>query len=144
FLAHMDAMAGRVLAALPERQSATIVDVGCGQGAFLARLSLRGNSRTLSLNGLDPSYRGGHPLPDITIQPRRVREDSFSELGIAPDILISRHVIEHIAEPVAFLSLLKRACGNKPVRLFLETPSFDWIAEHRVLQDVFYEHVNYF
>jgi 2-polyprenyl-3-methyl-5-hydroxy-6-metoxy-1,4-benzoquinol methylase len=142
FLAHMDAMADRVLAAA--RPGASVVEVGCGQGLFLDRLALRGEGRGLVLKGMDPSYRGRAPA-GVTILPQLLTESSFGELGIAPDILISRHVIEHIASPVDFLAVIRRAIGSRNgVRLFVETPSFDWIVQNHVLQDIFYEHVNYF
>ena len=145
FLSHMNAIADRVLAALPG-EGATILEIGCGQAAFLKLLAQRAGSHRLVLHGIDPSYRGDVSSSDAVIWRRFMDEDFIAETGLKYEIIIARHVIEHIPDPVGFLSLIQQALAacNRPVRLFLETPCFEWIAKNRVLQDVFYEHVNYF
>jgi SAM-dependent methyltransferase len=145
FLSHMSAIADRVLAALPG-EGAKILEIGCGQGAFLKLLARRNPSRRIVLHAIDPSYRGDVSPSDAVIWRRFMDEDFIAATGLEYDAIIARHVIEHIPDPVGFLSLIRRALAGRdlPVRLFLETPCFEWIANNRVLQDVFYEHVNYF
>jgi SAM-dependent methyltransferase len=145
FLSHMNAIADRVLAALPG-EGAAILEIGCGQGAFLKLLAQRAPSRQIVLHGIDPSYRGGVSSSDAVIWRRVMDDDFIAGMNLKYEIIIARHVIEHIPDPVRFFSLIRRAFAarNPPVRLLLETPSFEWIAKNRVLQDVFYEHVNYF
>ena len=61
------------------------------------------------------------------------------------DVVISRHVIEHIADPLAFLSAIRAAIGSRTgTKLFLETPCVRWILEHEVSWDLFYEHCSLF
>ncbi len=58
-------------------------------------------------------------------------------------LLISRHTIEHVADP----HLIVRECANveaADVRLFLETPNFHWILEHMASEDIVYEHCSFF
>lgn len=143
FSRHMDAMADNVLAALPP-QGGTIVEIGCGQGSFLELLMRRRGTRRLRLHGCDPSYRGGALPEDVSISSRLFDRDTMLELGTEPDAVVSRHVIEHVPDISVFLLGIREALGAKrDVSLFVETPCFDWIAANQVMQDVFYEHVNY-
>src|SRR2546430_12374548 len=61
------------------------------------------------------------------------------------DIAIGRHVLEHIYDPINFLkaihALLSRS--SRP-QLFVEVPNIAWILQHHAMQDLFYEHCNYF
>lgn len=63
-------------------------------------------------------------------------------LGLSADAVVLRHVLEHIADPRAFLAEMAEA--NQGGQIYIEVPCFDWIVEHRAWFDVFYEHVNYF
>jgi hypothetical protein len=108
-----------------------LVEVGCGKGLFLELLASRGSD----IRGYDPTYEGDNP--------RIVREYFSSALGISGRGLILRHVLEHIQDPVSFLSALKQANGGGGT-IYIEVPCFDWICENRTWFDIFYEHVNYF
>lgn len=58
---------------------------------------------------------------------------------------MSRHVIEHVDDPLAILELMRRAIVSaSDPRLFLETPDVAWILQRRVVWDFFYEHCSYF
>jgi SAM-dependent methyltransferase len=144
FAAHVDLVASRVLAALGEGEPAVILEVGCGQGSFLERLVTSAPSRVAAAYGFDPAWRGGPTHPRITIVPRLF--DAVSAAGIPrASVVVTRHVIEHVADPIGFLSAIGRALPpGSGARLFLETPCVSWILEHRVLQDFFYEHCSYF
>jgi len=108
-----------------------LVEVGCGKGYFLELLLAQG----VDIVGFDPTYEGDNP---------RVRREYFGpELGLRGKGLILRHVLEHIADPVAFLQQLKAANDDQGL-IYIEVPCFDWICDNRAWQDVFYEHVNYF
>jgi hypothetical protein len=61
-----------------------------------------------------------------------------------PDAIISRHTIEHIPDPVGFLSAIRSACGDRKVMVFLETPCASWIVDKLQFQDLFYEHCSIF
>jgi SAM-dependent methyltransferase len=119
-----------------------IVEVGCGNGEFLRRLVKADDAN--SGIGFDPSYRG--PLQDV--DGRLVFERSFfgaDEANGLADAVVSRHVIEHVDEPLAILELMRRAIASaSDPRLFLETPDVAWILQRRVVWDFFYEHCSYF
>ena len=144
FLQHMEQVADCVLSAL-RATGGSVVEVGCGQGGFLVCLRRRSENRIVTLQGFDPSFRGGSLPEGITIWPRLLDEKVMKELGTSCDVVVTRHVIEHVPDPVGFFATIRKSVPEPDrVRLFVETPAFEWIVANRVLQDVFYEHVNYF
>jgi SAM-dependent methyltransferase len=118
-----------------------VVDIGCGKGEFLAGLcdafpDVRGL-------GVDPSCRAG-----VSHDGRmRLVNDIFRPGLIAerPALVVCRHVIEHIADPVGFLKSAKAGLADYPgVPFFVEVPDLDWIIEANAFWDFCYEHCNYF
>jgi len=54
-------------------------------------------------------------------------------------------VIEHVHDPVELLGLIRAGLGdNVEARVFLETPCVEWIFDHVVVWDLFYEHCSLF
>lgn len=119
-----------------------VVDVGCGDGAFLRQLCAAvPGSRGL---GIDPALdrdrvgEGGR----IRLLKAPFTADSLDE---APALVVSRHVLEHMPEPVAFFEVIAAALadtGSRPC--FFEVPDLRWIVEHGTFWDLCYEHCNYF
>lgn len=107
-----------------------LIEVGCGKGYFLELLRQRGHQVT----GIDPAYEGDNP--DV------IKAPFTRALGLAADAVVLRHVLEHIADPLAFLGAI--ADANQGGLIYIEVPCLDWILEHRAWFDLFYEHVNYF
>lgn len=108
-----------------------IVEVGCGKGYFLEMMEAKG----FEVQGYDPTYQGSNP--------KVVKEYFTPDLGIRGDGLVLRHVLEHIQDPVIFLTRLSEANGNAG-KIYIEVPCLDWIIKNNAWFDVFYEHVNYF
>ena len=139
FLSHMDALADLLLMEKGVRNS-RILEIGCGQGHFLRLLV--GNPHKNTATGFDPSYTG--PLEALEGRIRYVaRYFDQSATGVEADVVVCRHVIEHVAEPVDFLKAIRIAV-NEGARIYLETPDVDWILKHRVIWDFFYEHCSLF
>jgi SAM-dependent methyltransferase len=112
-------------------QESSLIEVGCGKGHFLEQLQAMG----FKITGFDPAYEGSNPS---------VIKKYFSpEMGLRADGMILRHVLEHVQDPVGFLSSVRDANGGGG-KIYIEVPCFDWICEHRAWFDIFYEHVNYF
>lgn len=107
-----------------------LIEVGCGKGYFLEMLRERG----YTITGVDPSYEGDNP--DV------IKAPFTRQLGLSAEGIVLRHVLEHMADPQAFLSEI--AAANQGGKIYIEVPCFDWIVEHHAWFDVFYEHVNYF
>ena len=128
FRKHLDSVAVIVEQTIGKE---SIIEIGCGKGFFLEMLGAKG----FDVTGFDPTYEGSNP--------RVIKKYFTPELGIQANGLVLRHVLEHIQDPVAFLSRLRQANGGSG-KIYIEVPCFDWICEHRAWFDIFYEHVNYF
>jgi SAM-dependent methyltransferase len=119
-----------------------VVDVGCGDGTFLRTLlELAPPARGL---GIDPaleqsssSVEGRLALVKDTFSPGPIEE--------RPALVVSRHVLEHIPQPVEFLRLISRVGGSfGPFPCFFEVPDLEWILDRQTFWDICYEHCNYF
>ena len=128
FNAHVDAMIERVLAGVQPEAEIHLIEIGCGQGAFLRKLAL--TNKFASLTGFDPAFRGedGASVADVTIHKRLFGPAALALLVHPVQIIVSRHTIEHIFRPPDFLRTIRAAMEMKPeARLFLETPDIEWI-----------------
>jgi SAM-dependent methyltransferase len=119
-----------------------IVEVGCGRGDFLRQL-IRADNGNVGC-GFDPSYTG--PASELggrlSFQPRYF--DGPGQ-GLCADVVICRHVIEHIEQPLDLLRTIRRALGDsRDARVFLETPCVEQILKNRFVWDFFYEHCSLF
>jgi hypothetical protein len=119
-----------------------VVDVGCGNGAFL-KLVCESVPGCRGL-GVDPALKEDRSDLDGRIV---LRKDVFKPEHVAepPSLVASRHVLEHIPHPVGFLGGIRSAVarrGGSPC--FFEVPDLGWIVEHESFWDFCYEHCNYF
>ena len=114
-------------------QEKRIVEIGCGKGYFLDRLQKHGFTH---LRGFDPAYEGNNPQILNTYFNAQER----FEIG---DLIILRHVLEHIADPIRFLQTIA-ATNQQNGMIFIEVPDFDWVIQRQAFWDIYYEHCNYF
>jgi SAM-dependent methyltransferase len=123
-------------------RNSRIVEVGCGKGLFLERLVEADPGNTGC--GFDPSYSG----PATLLEGRLTFEKRYYGAACADapaDAVVCRHVIEHVADPVALLQTIRQTlAGSLHARVFLETPCVEWILKNGVIWDFFYEHCSYF
>lgn len=108
-----------------------LVEVGCGKGDFL---ELAEATNHFDCIGYDETYSGSNSR----IEQRYLVEGD----KIDCDIVVLRHVLEHIPQPQNFLKMLKSVFGETDI--YIEVPNFDWILTHNTFFDITYEHVNYF
>lgn len=126
-----------------EVKNCSVVEVGCGKGTFLRKLvevEEWGNRGY----GFDPSYVGLETELDGRL--KFVRRYYDSECADIPaDVVVCRHVIEHVPQPLDLLHTVRQALVHSPqARVFFETPCVEWILRNRVIWDFFYEHCSYF
>lgn len=123
--------------------SPTVIDIGCGEGHFVRGLSdaLQGEGRFLGFdpNATQESGRG------VEFHPRLFGplEDMAQ---FQPDLLIMRHVLEHLTDHAAFVETLAWGAAQlqKPVYFFAEMPCIDRVFSTNRLVDFFYEHTSQF
>jgi SAM-dependent methyltransferase len=142
FAAHLDALARHLVERCGVR-GARIVEIGCGRGDFLRRLVAWPGAGNTGL-GLDPAHAGPETAEAGRLRFARRRFGEADEDARA-DVILCRHVIEHLPDPLGFLRALRAALAGTPgARLFFETPSVAWTLRRRVLWDFFYEHCSLF
>lgn len=144
--AYFDAYLDGLVQDMVERQgvrNCTIVEVGCGKGHFLKKLVSYPGANNIGY-GFDPSYIG--PLTDLDgrLHFRACYYDQ-SCTDISADVVVCRHVIEHVPKPLEILRSIRTALASTPkARVFFETPCVEWILRNRVIWDFFYEHCSLF
>lgn len=138
---HIKAMIQSLNKLLPKNP--TVIDIGCGEGHFVRGLA-EANCGTGRFLGFDPNsapesgagieFIPNYFLPEVDIK------------RYQPDLVIMRHVLEHLEEPAEFLEQLAFASLklNKSVYFFAETPSVDVAFKSGRIVDFFYEHPSQF
>ncbi|MBI3865897.1 MAG: methyltransferase domain-containing protein [Planctomycetia bacterium] len=116
-----------------------VVEVGCGEGHLLRALAeARPAGRYI---GFDPSnaINTGNGL----IAGRREYFEPARHLAeLRPDLIISRHVLEHLMNPLGFVQAISFAASweNIATRLLIEVPCIDNVIRIGRTVDFFYEH----
>lgn len=143
---HFDAYLDALVNDLVEHQGvrdSVIVEVGCGKGHFLRKLMTAPGAGNRGY-GFDPSYVG----PDTDLDGRLVFRRCYYDdacADVPADVVVCRHVIEHVPEPMVLLRSVRAALAQSPqARVFFETPCVEWILRNRVVWDFFYEHCSLF
>ncbi|SAI71327.1 C-methyltransferase C-terminal domain [Bordetella ansorpii] len=129
FLAHMQNVLALLKARFP--RGSKLVEVGCGKGDFVELALADGH---FDASGYDATYEGANPR----IEKRYLGPDD----RIQADVIVLRHVLEHIPAPHRFLAMLRDIF--KTGHVYIEVPSHEWILTHQAFFDITYEHVNYF
>jgi hypothetical protein len=61
------------------------------------------------------------------------------------DFVCCRHVLEHVQDPVEFLSVVRRAIGDRlDTVVFFEVPNLSFMLAELAIWDIIYEHYSYF
>jgi SAM-dependent methyltransferase len=116
-----------------------ILEIGPGQGDFLQMMVDAGAAEGI---GFDPSYDGdglpGHPAVRVEASPFDATK--------APDadLVVCRHVLEHLVDPRALLESLRAVSERVGATTYIEVPSADYMLREDAVFDVIYEHCSYF
>ena len=120
-----------------------VVEIGCGDGHLLRSLAAaRPEGRYL---GFDPNAEvntgdGAIEARAELFLPERHMEEC------RPDVIVARHVLEHLVDPLSLLQGLAFAASalrHEP-RLFVEVPCVDLAITTGRTADFFYEHNSHF
>jgi SAM-dependent methyltransferase len=139
FNAHLDGLVERLVRGSGVRNG-RVVEVGCGKGVFLNKLLAHPENHSDAV-GFDPSYLGAERVGRM----RFVKDFYGPATAVPADVVVCRHVIEHIPEPLELLRTVRAGVGESgETRVFFETPCVEWILHNRVPWDFFYEHCSLF
>ncbi|MFN3461882.1 MAG: methyltransferase domain-containing protein [Oceanibaculum sp.] len=143
---YFDGYLDGLVADLVERhgvRDCTIVEVGCGKGHFLRKLVAYPGSGNRGL-GFDPTYVGPERDLDGRLSfYRRFYDSQCAEMKA--DVVVCRHVIEHVPDPMTILHAVHSALAGSPTaKVYFETPCVEWILRNKVVWDFFYEHCSLF
>ena len=121
-----------------------VVEIGHGDGSFLAALAeQRPDGRFV---GFDPN--GAAVAPDGSgVELRAEFFDPGRHLEeLQPDLIVSRHVMEHLSNPLGFLQRISFAasCVGQSPLVYLEVPCIDRVLETGRTVDLYYEHNSHF
>lgn len=120
----------------------SVVEVGCGKGEFLALLCSSGNNRGLGIDpGVDRNRLEGAGDAEIEVIADFFQPEMLPE---SPDLIACKMTLEHISDPLTFIRQLRAGIKNEDTVLFLQVPDATRIFENCALEDVYYEHCNYF
>ena len=117
---------------IKKTNSLSTMEIGCGNGYFVDILNKHG----IDAFGCDPSYKGNN---DKILQQKFNKEDP-----VVADLIVLRHVLEHLKNPLYFLNSIKDSVSDPDTLIYIEVPSLDWIIDNNTFFDFTYEHVNYF
>jgi len=116
--------------ALPASEIGVLLDVGCGNGEFIARMRSLG----WAVSGVDPdpsavSYARGRGLQVFAGTIADVPDKACY------DVITLNHVIEHVAEPVELLAECRKRLRPGSGRLIITTPNIGslgrwWFGEY--------------
>lgn len=147
FRRHMRERALDVVGSIERDEEVIYLEVGCGQGRFIEEVVAVAGGRLRSAEGFDPAWRGAEGTGPAGSHIHRVyfNSDTASRLANRPNVVATRHTIEHVPDPVSFLRSIREALGeSSTARLWVETPCVEWILKNRAMQDFFYEHCSLF
>jgi len=118
---------------LPYRAGGRLLDVGCGNGAYLLRMRSYG----WEVAGIEPdeeAARTGASKHGLAIHAGTMADAPFAEGSF--DAVTSRHVLEHVAPPLEFVDSLARYL--KPGgRLVIVTPNADSLGQRLLGRDFY-------
>ena len=119
----------------------TVAEIGCGDGYFLKQMVRAGASRGI---GFDPSMeqqdKRGFMDESVEIVPKAFQAGN---LPTHFDLVICRHVLEHLRDPLGLLAGIREATGRRQSALYFEVPNTGWILQSCSLWDFIYEHYTY-
>lgn len=119
-------------------RGARVVDIGCGKGEFLAVLARAVDARGI---GFDPTFDGEVDDDRIKVVRRFYDQETAGEVDA--ELVMARHVLEHLADPVGFLQDVREASGADTA-FYYEVPNAEYVFSDDGMWDLIYQHVGYF
>jgi SAM-dependent methyltransferase len=121
----------------------SIIEIGCGQGEFLALLCELGNNRGF---GFDPAYVPGRSNIKKSNNLSFI-QDFYSEKysNYQGDFTCCKMTLEHIWPTFEFIDMIKCSIGDSPQGIaFFQVPNARYVFGDVAFWDIYYEHCSYF
>lgn len=120
-----------------------VVEIGCGEGHLLRSLAKK--FPTGKFIGFDPNAEIETEGDLIEARPM-LFEPGKHLAELRPDLIISRHVFEHLMNPLGFAQEVAFAANvaECATKLFIEVPCIDGVIAAGRTVDFFYEHNSHF
>lgn len=138
---HLRHVRDAILDCVPPRP--TVVEIGCGDGHLLAALAKqRPAGRYVGFEPNSIMEAGGGAFEARA----ELFEPAVHVAELRPDMIVTRHVLEHLANPLALLQGIAFA-GNwlgRDIRLLVEVPCIEPALATGRTADFFYEHHSHF
>jgi SAM-dependent methyltransferase len=135
---HLESFADEIARRFPK--TAAILEVGCGDGWLLRRLRELGFTDVL---GIDPSRAARGQTESYLVSGYFPQDIPASHRHRRFDLVISRHVLEHIENPRPFVVALAAALATDG-QLWLEVPDLDSTLVRDLWSNFYQLHCNYF
>jgi SAM-dependent methyltransferase len=119
-----------------------VLEVGCNDMVLLHRLAERAGRAI----GIDPLWASEKPesIRDIDIVGGYVEDLELGRtLPAKPDLIVSNHNLEHIADPLATIKRLAAAATPDAV-FVVAVPDFSIMVANGRFDQVFHQHIHYF
>jgi len=118
------------------------LDLGCNDLFLLSSLADRAALRV----GIDPLWAGREnsvDVPGIKVIGQGIEEVDLSDLPAKPDLIVCRHTLEHIADPLAVVTRTVQAAAADALFVF-EVPGLEPLVNRNRFDQVFHQHLQYF
>lgn len=120
-----------------------IIEIGCGNGEFLALLCELGQNRGL---GFDPAYIEDRLTSHAKDRIRFVKDFySAKYVDLQADLICCKMTLEHIQSPLDLIKSIRRNIGMRSdTVVVVQVPDTTRILEECAFWDIYYEHCSYF
>lgn len=122
---------------------ANVLEIGCAEAYFLKILNER-HDGALVLSGIEPSRKYADQARK-TVPAERLHETVLEQAPLKEaqfELIVIRHVFEHLPDPVGALKLMRRALKPDGV-IYIEVPDTE-TADASICHFFHHEHLSYF
>ncbi|MBI3252528.1 MAG: methyltransferase domain-containing protein [Candidatus Omnitrophica bacterium] len=126
---------------LARRTFHTVAEIGCNDLYLLKKIQ----TKAKRLVGIDPIWKD-RPLKEgkIRVLGKFADEvDLKNEMGDRPDLVISAHTFEHMADPRKVLEAWVKYASDRAL-FVIEVPAFETLLAASRFDQVFHQHLQYF
>jgi SAM-dependent methyltransferase len=126
----------------PNRNFKCVLDLGCNDLFLLDLLKDRAVHRI----GIDPVWMGREIEREdksIELFGMNFEDVDLSQFPEKPDLIVCRHTLEHIVNPVEVVKSLINIAAEDATFIF-EVPGFDGLIQRYRFDQVFHQHAQYF